>query len=258
MVEAKKSLAPPTPPPQIISEVVMEEDILKEKDEGEWQEVGPKNKSTITRKIDYIESPISEIFGGKFHSALHRHGMKVSATVEPFFSLQLDIQSDEVHSLKNALELLAHKEAISLSDKDSIGATRRTTLLHLPPVLILHIKRFLFDGVKCRKLHKSITFDQDLEIPKDLLAPSVKGKLTYSQRSYRLWAVISHSGDTPDGGHYICESYHPPINGWLRHDDNYVKPVPPEQVFHSPHRSPYRVPYLFFYRQVDAVSGHRC
>ena len=37
-------------------------------------------------------SPITEIFGGELRSAVHRQGAKESAIVEPFFSLQLDIQ----------------------------------------------------------------------------------------------------------------------------------------------------------------------
>ena len=39
-----------------------------------------------------LESPSPEIFGGELRSSVHRHGAKESATVEPFFSLQLDIQ----------------------------------------------------------------------------------------------------------------------------------------------------------------------
>ena len=38
------------------------------------------------------ESPISKMFGGKLQSTLYRYGMKETVTVEPFFSLQLDIQ----------------------------------------------------------------------------------------------------------------------------------------------------------------------
>ena len=40
-------------------------------------------------------SPITEIFGGELRSAVHRQGAKESAIVEPFFSLQLDIQVGE-------------------------------------------------------------------------------------------------------------------------------------------------------------------
>ena len=43
-------------------------------------------------QTSFSESPITEIFGGELRSAVHRQGAKESATMEPFFSLQLDIQ----------------------------------------------------------------------------------------------------------------------------------------------------------------------
>ena len=49
-------------------------------------------------QTSFSESPITEIFGGEVRSAVHRHGAKESATVEPFFSLQLDIQVGCPHS----------------------------------------------------------------------------------------------------------------------------------------------------------------
>ena len=127
------------------------------REEGEWEQVGPKNKSTLTRQVGprskcsipaarkcmlhppcvplvcvnpaaiattfdlsetpcaslrvsevtqlychgdchmtlqvlFSESVVSEVFGGKLRCVLQRQGAKESATVEPFFSLQLDIQ----------------------------------------------------------------------------------------------------------------------------------------------------------------------
>ena len=42
------------------------------------------------------ESHITEIFGGKMRSAVHSQGAKESATVQPFFTLPLDIQVNKV------------------------------------------------------------------------------------------------------------------------------------------------------------------
>lgn len=48
------------------------------------------------RQMSYSESPVSAIFGGKLQSSVHRLGKKESATVQPFFSLQLDIQVNAI------------------------------------------------------------------------------------------------------------------------------------------------------------------
>lgn len=43
-------------------------------------------------QMAYSESLISEIFGGKLQSSVTRQHKKESVTVQPFFSLQLDVQ----------------------------------------------------------------------------------------------------------------------------------------------------------------------
>ena len=42
------------------------------------------------------ESPIAKIFGGQLRSILHQQGSKESATLEPFFTLQLDVHVSKV------------------------------------------------------------------------------------------------------------------------------------------------------------------
>ena len=69
--------------------------------------------------------------------------------------------------------------------------------------------------------------------------------------TFFYFLVVYHCGESPNGGHYITEAYHQQYGGWLRYDDNYVKPTNSEQLFRLPHR----VPYLFFYRQSDPTSG---
>lgn len=46
----------------------------------------------MTRSAELQTTPISRIFSGQLRSALHRQGSKATATVQSFFSLQLDIQ----------------------------------------------------------------------------------------------------------------------------------------------------------------------
>ena len=46
----------------------------------------------LTQVSSFAESHITEIFGGKMRSAVHHQGAKESATVQPFFTLPLDIQ----------------------------------------------------------------------------------------------------------------------------------------------------------------------
>lgn len=50
-----------------------------------------------------------------------------------------------------------------------IEISRRVTLEELPPVLVLHLKRFVFEKTGgCQKLTKNIEYPIDLEISKGL------------------------------------------------------------------------------------------
>lgn len=44
-----------------------EEDAADKQEEGseeEWEQVGPRNKTSITRQADFVSTPITDIFGG--------------------------------------------------------------------------------------------------------------------------------------------------------------------------------------------------
>lgn len=45
----------------------VEEDAADKDEEGsedEWEQVGPRNKTSITRQADFVRTPITDIFGG--------------------------------------------------------------------------------------------------------------------------------------------------------------------------------------------------
>ena len=73
-----------------------------------------------------------------------------------------------------------------------VEASRSLYLDELPSVLILHLKRFIYDETSsagCQKLLKNIDFPVDLEIPRDILSNNSKNKYHTKQRSYKLFAV---------------------------------------------------------------------
>ncbi|XP_026071752.1 ubiquitin carboxyl-terminal hydrolase 10-like isoform X2 [Carassius auratus] len=260
MLALKKLISPqedkaPTPNgPE--SQTGVEEDPA-EKEEGsddEWEQVGPRNKISITRQADFIRTPIAVIFGGHIRSVVYQQSSKESATLQPFFTLQLDIQSEKIRTVQEALEVLVARESVqgyTTKSKQEIEISRRVTLEELPPVLVLHLKRFVFEKTGgCQKLVKNIDYPVDLEISKDLLSPGVRGKTLKGQRTYRLFAVVYHHGNSATGGHYTTDVFHIGLNGWLRIDDQAVKIINQHQVVKQ---TAERTAYLLYYRRVDLL-----
>ncbi|MBN3278828.1 UBP10 hydrolase, partial [Polyodon spathula] len=226
----------------------------EEGSEDEWEQVGPKNKTSITRQADFIHTPITDIFGGHIRSVVYQQSSKESATLQPFFSLQLDIQSEKIRTVQEALETLVARECVqgyTTKSKQEIEISRRVTLEELPPVLVLHLKRFVYEKTGgCQKLIKNIEYPVDLEISKDLLSPGVRSKIFKGQRSYRLFAVVYHHGNSATGGHYTTDVFHIGRNGWLRIDDQAVKVINQYQVVKQ---TAERTAYLLYYRRIDLL-----
>ncbi|XP_077480775.1 ubiquitin carboxyl-terminal hydrolase 10 isoform X2 [Stigmatopora argus] len=226
----------------------------EEGSEDEWEQVGPRNKTSITRQADFVRTPITDIFGGHIRSVVYQQNSKESATLQPFFTLQLDIQSEKVRTVQEALETLVARESVqgyTSKSKQEIEVSRRVTLEELPPVLVLHLKRFVFEKTGgCQKLNKIIEYPVDLEISKDLLSSGVKSKVVKGQRTYRLFAVVYHHGNSATGGHYTTDVFHIGLNGWLRIDDQAVKVINQYLVVKQIAE---RTAYLLYYRRVDLL-----
>ncbi|GAB6021055.1 Ubiquitin carboxyl-terminal hydrolase 10 [Chamberlinius hualienensis] len=224
-----------------------------DEDEESWKVIEKGNKSSVTRPTAFTSSPVSDIFCGRFRSALHAVSVS-SATLQPFFSLPLDIQSDNVRSVKEALLGLVTKETLQgyhcSKTKQEVAASRQITLDELPPILILHLKRFVYDkDGGCQKLSKRLEFKINLEFGKELLSSTAKIKLgSNKQKHYRLTAVVYHCGREAVKGHYIADVYHHGSNAWLRADDTRLTVVQESEVLNHPNNM---VPYLLFYRRLD-------
>ena len=137
-----------------------------------------------------------------------------SFNLQPFFTLQLDIQNPGVNSVQDALCLNFASEKIDGYVCPKSGkvteASRTMSLENLPPILVLHLKRMVYDGSTggCQKVMKEISFPVDLEISRDILSPNTRTKFGSRQKQYKLFAVVYHNGLEATKGHYLTDVYH--------------------------------------------------
>ncbi|KAG6371844.1 cysteine proteinase [Boletus reticuloceps] len=235
-------------------------------EDGPWLEVVKRSRMAITRTAKSTESPITRMFGGKFRSSLRVPHQKESILVEDWRSLRLDIQREQIHTIKDALAYISSPQPVQVTSVTRPGATldaeQTVHIDALPPILILHLKRFLYDanagGVA--KVGKQMSFASELDVPSEVMAP---GKKLHGTR-YKLFGVLYHHGLSASGGHYTLDVLHPniddvvgtgptvkPREGWIRIDDELVSDVRPEDVFGTPERDDRcAYPYLLFYRRI--------
>lgn len=204
---------------------------------GDWLEVGRKQKAAVTRSSgSNTSTPITKIFGGLLRSEFRVPGLKDSITTEPYQPLQLDIGSPDVRNVVDALRGLTRPERIqgdfnSPRGKDVL-ATKQLYIETLPPVLILHLKRFQFNTEGgTTKIWKKIGYPLELEIPREVLSRQTRQSLNDSSApKYRLISVVYHHGKNASGGHYTVDVRRQDGREWLNMDDTLLRRVRSEDV----------------------------
>jgi ubiquitin carboxyl-terminal hydrolase 10 len=210
-----------------------------ENDAG-WMEVGHKQKAAVTRSSGMVagDSPVTNIFGGKLRSELKVSGNKLSVTLEPYSPLQLDIGSPQVNNIIDALKGLTRPESMQGDFQTPRGvkasATKQVFIETLPPVLILHLKRFHYDSTtkRAEKIWKRIGYPLELEIPKEVFPLQVRNKFAThgGLPKYRLTGVIYHHGKNANGGHYTVDIRRQDGREWIRIDDTLLRRIRAEDV----------------------------
>jgi len=203
-----------------------------------WLEVGPKQKASVTRSSGdiAIDTPITKIFGGSLRSELRVPRAKNSVTLQPYQPLQLDISSPDVHNITDALKGLTRSETLYGEFKSPHGpstvATKQVFIETLPPVLILHLKRFQYDNTGgAQKIWKKVGYPLDLEIPKEVFPLHKRGGATLSGLpKYRLVSVVYHHGKSAAGGHYTVDVRRQDGREWIRLDDTIIRRLRTEDV----------------------------
>lgn len=212
------------------------ETVLSPSSADGWLEVGPKQKSVITRTTGQqdIASPITRIFAGQTRAEFRVPGQKDSVTLEPYKPLQLDIGGEYVSNIVDALKGLTNTETLT-GEFGGRGNTAKKQMFieTLPPVLILHLKRFEYNSSTkaTQKIWKKVGYPLELQIPKEVFSPAKRAGLQISGLpKYRLTSVVYHHGKSAAGGHYTVDVLRQDSREWIRMDDTIIRRIRSEDV----------------------------
>ncbi|XP_067940875.1 ubiquitin carboxyl-terminal hydrolase 20-like isoform X2 [Watersipora subatra] len=123
-----------------------------------------------------------------------------------------DLKGDNMYSCDNCKMLRNGKKEVSI--------------VSLPEVLCIHLKRFRHDVLHSSKITTHVSFPlEGLD-----LSPYIKKDTEpYCDGRYRLTGVICHLGSFA-GGHYKAYARHPANQAWYEYDDQYVCEVSSQVV----------------------------
>ncbi|XP_076860910.1 ubiquitin carboxyl-terminal hydrolase 15 isoform X3 [Brachyhypopomus gauderio] len=164
-------------------------------------------------------------------------------------SMDYKPQKKAFFKLKDCIELFTTKEKLGAEDpwycpscKQHQQATKKLDLWSLPPVLVVHLKRFSYSRYMRDKLDSLVEFPlRDLDMSEFLINPNAGPCL------YDLIAMSNHYGGM-GGGHYTAYTKNKDDGKWYNFDDSIVSPVSEDQIVS-------KAAYVLFYQRQDTVKG---
>ncbi|KAL1007626.1 hypothetical protein UPYG_G00089240 [Umbra pygmaea] len=188
------------------------------------------------------ESIIVALFQGQFKSTVqcltcHRK----SRTFETFMYLSLPLASANKCSLQDCLKLFSKEEKLSENNKVFCrhckahrDSTKKLEIWKLPPIVLVHLKRFSYEGRWKQKLQTTVDFPlENLELSQYVIGPRA------SVKRYNLFGVSNHYGGL-DGGHYTAFCKNAVKQRWYKFDDHEVSEISTSAVKSS-------AAYILFY-----------
>jgi ubiquitin carboxyl-terminal hydrolase 8 len=219
----------------------------------EWEQYRKRNDSLI---VDF--------FQGQFRNRLQcMTCQKTSTTYNTFMYLSLPIPTGRGITrvtLQQCLDAFVKEEVMEKADawncpscKTARKATKKLSLSRLPPILLIHLKRFSFKGPFTDKLETLVEFPvKNLDLTNympPLLPPGVDKSppprpndpsAQLPPYRYELYGVTNHFG-TLTSGHYT--SFISSRGSWLYCDDSRISRANPEDVVGRP-------AYILFYKRI--------
>ncbi|CAN3504085.1 ubiquitin carboxyl-terminal hydrolase 10 [Diutina catenulata] len=177
------------------------------------------------------ESMVYDIFGGLLSQKITcLQCQNVSVTEQEMYDLSLGFNKKKSkYSVERSINEYFGTETIKADRSDPQSgyhcekcssrtqALKVSTIKQAPETLVVHLKRFKFDGNSSSKVKQSMKYSEYLDLS-PFTIDNVPAK-------YRLTAVIVHEGRSLSSGHYIAHCLQPD-GSWCTYDDEYINQIP--------------------------------
>jgi len=199
------------------------------------------------RYLDFNWSIIVTTFQGQYMSTLKcSRCNKSSSTFNSLMYLSVPIPKNATN-LYNCLDKYIEVEHLRGNDawscpncKMKVDATKQLILSRLPRVMLIHLKRFYFQGPFKDKITSKINFPlTDLDLSKY----THPFKTNENKYKYNLFAISNHYG-TLSGGHYTAYVKDKIRNYWVSFDDSRISRIPESKLISE-------AAYILFYERIE-------
>lgn len=211
-------------------------------------------EDSVPRGHKLTESIIYDIFGGLLHQKVTCKSCGgVSKTEQPFYDLSLHLKgkkkSDEAvpenqedvpqrrYSIEKSISDFFNPELIKVDKKDgyvcekchkTTNAIKRNSILRAPETLLIHLKKFRFNGTSSSKMKQAVSYPMFLD-----MSEYCEDQQKTLPVKYQLISVVVHEGRSLSSGHYIAHCKQPD-GSWATYDDEYINKITEKQMLKEP------------------------
>ncbi|XP_072933095.1 ubiquitin carboxyl-terminal hydrolase 8 isoform X4 [Epargyreus clarus] len=190
------------------------------------------------------ESLVLRLFYGQIRSTVRcATCAALSATYDSFSNLSLELPPHAARcTLADCLKLYLNGETVPgwncPNCKEKRDAVKKLDISRLPPVLVIHFKRFYVDPKEymCNAYRKKQTY---IDFPLEDLDMRQFSLHCTGNPIYNLYAVSNHYGSM-EGGHYTAYCKSIMYGKWYKYDDHVVTEISASEVKSS-------AAYILFY-----------
>ena len=228
-------------------------------------------EDSVPKGHKMTESIIYDIFGGSLKQTVTCKSCgEVSTTEQPFYDLSLHLKGKKTdentvnqeksssqsetkdsdsqtsrYSIEKSIKDFFNPELIKV-DKEKKGyvcekchkttnALKRNSILRAPETLLVHVKKFRFNGTSSSKMKQAVSYPMFLDMTE--YCEESKKMLPVK---YELLSVVVHEGRSLSSGHYIAHCKQPD-GSWATYDDEYINKITEREVLKE--RNAYYVLY---------------
>lgn len=106
------------------------------------------------------------------------------------------------------------------------NAVKHNSILRAPETLLVHLKKFRFNGTSSSKMKQAVSYPMFLDLTEYCESKDLPVK-------YQLLSVVVHEGRSLSSGHYIAHCKQPD-GSWATYDDEYINIISERDVLKEP------------------------
>lgn len=197
-------------------------------------------------------SVVVDLMQGQVRSIVHCLNCNLKKIrFEQFLVLSLTIAGHK--TLEKCLAEFMQPELLNSSNKwgctrcnEKVHAQKSYNLWKLPPILIIHLKRFFYTKKGSGKICDFVKYPVE-----GLTLTHFLSKQHSEPAVYDLFSVIEHKGSSLNSGHYVSMARNSMTGTWNKFDDSSVTPLKESQSVVS------RDSYVLFYQKRSVKNYSR-